>query len=639
LPGLDGLRALAVGAVLLFHADLGWMSGGFLGVDVFFVISGFLITALLLKERAESGTISFKRFWQRRARRLLPALYGMLIITTLVASLFYRSTLADLRSQLFAASTYWTNWYLIGAHHSYFAAVGRPPMLQHLWSLAVEEQFYLIWPLVLVGLLRAFHGRLKRVTIAIGVGALASALWMATLHQPLADPSRVYYGTDTRLSGLLLGAVLALFWQYGGLPGAYQARHSRGHAPLLDRLSLLALAGILACFFFMNQWQSGLYPGGLLVVSLLTLVVIAAVIHPRTQVLKRRLAHRNLVWMGKRSYGLYLWHWPIFVVTRPGIDVPFGTYPTLILRLALTFMAASLSYRYIEQPIRKGALGDWLAGLRQRQLVVGRRRVKVTRVAVFATVVIVAFVGYSLMAAKRPVSAAERSIRFAEKTEKAAASTSPSGSLASFSRTPAPDAPPTTLGPPPASTMDPKTMTVITDSVLLGARQTFIGDISAAGWQVDYRGHIAMTIPQEVQALRKPGPPLGSVVVVGLGYNTSWQRNRANFKAWSDQFDREAEDLLATLKQQGAKSILWVTLREPSASVIPRPAKAEFNSTAWYFPYVNERLHALQQRHPDLLLADWAAISNRPGITYDSIHLNPDGARLMTNLVRTTLGI
>jgi hypothetical protein len=404
---------------------------------------------------------------------------------------------------------------------------------------------------------------------------------------------------------------------------------------------VLALAGILGCFFLMNQWQSGLYPGGLLVVSLLTLVVIAAVIHPRTQVLKTRLAHRALVWTGKRSYGLYLWHWPIFVVTRPGIDVPFGPYPTLILRLGLTVTAASLSYRYIEQPIRKGVLGDWLAGLRDRQVVVGRRQVKVTRVAVFASTVIVAFVGYSLVAAKRPVSAAERSIRFAEKAGKAAAaSTSPSGSLASFSHTqPPPDSTPTTVGPTPASTMDPKTMTVITDSVLLGARQTFVGDLGTAGWQVDYRGHVAMTIPHEIQDLHKPGPVLGSVVVVGLGYNTSWQRNRANFKAWSDQFDREAENLLATLREQGAKSIVWVTLREPSASVVPRLAKAEFNSAAWYFPYVNERLHALQQRHPDLLLADWAAISNRPGITYDTIHLNPDGARLMTNLVRTTLGI
>jgi hypothetical protein len=273
----------------------------------------------------------------------------------------------------------------------------------------------------------------------------------------------------------------------------------------------------------------------------------------------------------------------------------------------------------------------------------------VTTVTAVAGGLVVAFVTYSLAAAKSPVSAAERSIRFAER----AASASPTGSLASFSRSPTPapapsgaNLPPTPGAPPPGAPpgsavpgIDTKTMTVVTDSVLLGARPAFVGELAAAGWQVDYRGHIAMTIPREIQELHKPGPPLGSIVVVGLGYNTSWQRNRANFTAWSDEFDRESENLLSTLKQLGARSVVWVTLREPSASVVPRAAKAEYNQSAWYFPYVNERLHALQQRHPDMLLADWAAISNRAGITYDSIHLNPDGAHLMTNLVRTTLGI
>jgi hypothetical protein len=252
--------------------------------------------------------------------------------------------------------------------------------------------------------------------------------------------------------------------------------------------------------------------------------------------------------------------------------------------------------------------------------------------------VVVTFLTYSLVSATQPVSAAERSIRLASQAP--APPSASHGSLASFSPTaPAPAAlAPATPAPAP-TLVGAKSMTVLTDSVLLGARQAFVGALSAAGWQVDYRGHVAMTLKQEIQDLRKATTPLGAAVVVGLGYNTSWQRNRANYKAWSDQFDRDAEDLITTVRQRGAQTIVWVTLREPSPDVIPRAGRAEYRQSAWYFPYVNERLHALQQRHPDVLLADWAAISNRPGITYDTIHLNPDGARLMINLVRTTLGI
>jgi hypothetical protein len=193
--------------------------------------------------------------------------------------------------------------------------------------------------------------------------------------------------------------------------------------------------------------------------------------------------------------------------------------------------------------------------------------------------------------------------------------------------------------PVPPEALAGKTMTVITDSVLLGAKQQFVSSLVGDGWQVDYRGQVSMTIKHVLQDLQKPGPPLGSIVVVGLGYNSSWQRNKANYPSWSAQFDGDADNLIATLKQLGAQAIVWVTLREPSPAVIPRLAKAEYNTDAWYFPYVNDRLRALQQRHPDLLLADWTSVSNRAGITFDAIHLNPDGARLMTGVIRSTLGI
>src|SRR5215217_1806010 len=216
-PGLDGLRAIAVMAVLLYHADLSWIPGGFLGVEVFFVISGYLITALLLAEWHQKGTINLKDFWLRRARRLLPALYVLLVVTLTFAVVFLPGEVAGLRADVIAAVGYVTNWFLIFGQESYFESVGRPSVLQHLWSLAVEEQFYLIWPIVLaVGLgFGATRLRRRRVLTVALVGAAASAVAMAIMYTPGVDPSRIYFGTDTRATGLLCGAALAFLWTPG----------------------------------------------------------------------------------------------------------------------------------------------------------------------------------------------------------------------------------------------------------------------------------------------------------------------------------------------------------------------------------------------------------------------------------------
>jgi peptidoglycan/LPS O-acetylase OafA/YrhL len=214
LPGLDGLRALAVIVVLLYHADLPWLPGGFLGVEVFFVISSYLITALLVAEWRQHGRIDLKAFWFRRARRLLLALYLLLAVTLAYAVVFLPEEVTGLRSDVIAALGYVTNWYLVFGHESYFEAIGRPSLLKHLWSLAVEEQFYLLWPPVLaVGLsMGARRWRERRVLLVALSGAAASAVLMGALYRPEADPSRLYFGTDTRATGLLMGAALALVW-------------------------------------------------------------------------------------------------------------------------------------------------------------------------------------------------------------------------------------------------------------------------------------------------------------------------------------------------------------------------------------------------------------------------------------------
>src|SRR5215203_2186902 len=284
-PGLDGLRALAVIAVLLYHADLSWIPGGFLGVEVFFVISGYLITALLLAEWHQKGTINLKDFWMRRARRLLPALYVLLVVSLAFAVVFLPGEVARLRDDVLAAFGYVTNWYLIFGHVSYFEAVGRPSLLQHLWSLAVEEQFYLLWPPVLALALAVGASRLRRrraLTVALA-GAVASAVAMALLYAPGVDPSRIYYGTDTRSTGLLCGAAVAFLWLPDDKYRPSETRHyrlelaTRGRfrrrwgwtAPLLlDVVGFAALGALVWFCLNLGEFQPFLYSGGFALVGI-----------------------------------------------------------------------------------------------------------------------------------------------------------------------------------------------------------------------------------------------------------------------------------------------------------------------------------------------------------------------------------
>ncbi len=356
-PGLDGLRALAVAGVVLYHAGVSWMPGGFLGVDVFFVLSGYLITSLLLAERRREGSVGFKAFWLRRARRLLPAVLLVIFVCLLAASTIARDDLARTRGDALASLVYLTNWHLIAASHSYFNAFGRPSLLQHLWSLAVEEQFYLFWPLVLLGSLKLVGRRWTIVLIVLL--ALASTVLMWSLYNPNQDPSRVYYGTDTRAATLLVGALLAFAWPLGGFRDEVSPRAAR----VLDGVGCVALLGVLAFFVRVQDYDPWLYRGGFLLIALCTAVLIAVVVHPASM-LGRALGTRTLRWLGVRSYGIYLWHWPVMMLTRPGIDVPWrGTF-VILTQIALTVALAALSYRYVEMPVRAGAaqrrLRAWL---------------------------------------------------------------------------------------------------------------------------------------------------------------------------------------------------------------------------------------------------------------------------------------
>lgn len=357
IAGLDGLRAFAVIAVLIYHAETNWLPGGFLGVELFFVISGFLITSGLLSEWRERGHIDLGRFWFRRARRLLPAVAVLLVATLAVSAAFLPEELAGLRADALASLGYVTNWYLIFDKQGYFESAGRPSLLKHLWSLAVEEQFYIVWPALLAVGLRWLKpvGTLGVVLLLSG-GSIAL---MSVLYHHGSDASRLYYGTDTRASGLLIGAALAFVWKPWALTEA--RRLVRWGLDVIGIATVLALGSL---FLHLDEFDGRLYTGGLGLVALLSATAIAVASHPGTQA-GRLLNLRPLRWIGVRSYSLYLWHWPVFALTRPQLDVQFDGVSLLLLRFGLTLLLACLSYELVEKPARSGAIGRAWQALRR----------------------------------------------------------------------------------------------------------------------------------------------------------------------------------------------------------------------------------------------------------------------------------
>jgi len=376
LPGLDGMRALAVVAVMIYHANPDWLKGGFLGVEVFFVISGYLITLLLISERARTSTVNITSFWVRRARRLLPALFAMLYLLTVWTSLFERAALGKLRGDVVAAFFYVSNWYQIWTGAGYTAANDFAP-LRHLWSLAVEEQFYLLWPIVMVFFLRGGVEKISGVSRWLFLAAVGVTLVTAVLYHPgpvgtpeitpeaywdifgrqISKADFLYLSTPTRASGLLLGAAFAMIWR----PVAIMRGNLRDKGRLLDVGAVLGMV-VLALL----MWNVGfigpdgtdpfLFRGGFFVTDLATLAVIAAVTHSRAYT-SRALSTPILLWIGTRSYGLYLYHWPIYQLIR-NIAGKHMKFHEFVVAMILTVIITELSYRYIETPIRKGTVRE-----------------------------------------------------------------------------------------------------------------------------------------------------------------------------------------------------------------------------------------------------------------------------------------
>jgi peptidoglycan/LPS O-acetylase OafA/YrhL len=345
MPGIDAMRALAVLAVFGYHAGLGWLPGGFLGVDVFFVISGYLITSLLLREFRGTGGIELGRFWIRRARRLLPAVGVLIAVAMIVSAIADPNKIDQTRGDALASLFYFANWHFIFAHTSYFEQFGRPSLFTHLWSLSVEEQFYLFWPIVFAAGMK-FFGR-GRLLLGVLAGAIASVILAWILFDPGHDASRVYYGTDTHAVGLLAGVALALVWS----PVEIRTHKSFGPlvGPILDALGVVALGYLILCFFHVHDYDLALWHGGYAWVAIATALLLAALAHPAAR-LGNIIGRPALLWLGLRSYSFYLWHWPVLVMTRPGVDIDLPRGILIPLQLIACLILADLSYRFVELP-------------------------------------------------------------------------------------------------------------------------------------------------------------------------------------------------------------------------------------------------------------------------------------------------
>ena len=599
-PGLDGIRAIAVLGVIAYHLDLGWASGGLLGVGVFFVLSGYLITDLLVAGIRKSGAGSFGRFWVRRARRLLPALFVMLLVTVAWATLFDRSQLPGLRGDILPAVFYYSNWWYIFHHVSYFAQYGPQSPLGHLWSLAIEEQFYLVWPFALLAALRWVRSR-RMLVIGSLVLAAGSAVEMALLFVPYTDPTRVYDGTDTRAFELLIGAALAFVWP-----------RTRRFAPITPRARTVlevaggaALAGVLVMYWQTGQYDPFVYRGGMVLLSVLTAILIAVCVHPGARV-GRALGVGPLRWIGERSYGMYLWSLPVIVLTTPQ-----GARESLLrdaLQVAGIVAAAALSWRFVEQPIRHGALTRRWRDLRDTwrrrdwaNLVPGTQAWTATGAVLAAT--LVSGLGLSGVISGAPaVPEATRSIlpprHHLERTSRTAPARDPVVTAAGergHGTLPAGDPTTTTV---PAGTG----VTVIGDSIMVDAapylRQMLPGAVIDA--QV---GQQLYEVQAEVPQLKRAGD-IGDELILELGTNGYYSVT-------------QLETLLRSLGPM--RRVVLVNTHET------RPWEQA----------VNQTIATVARSWPNTTMVNWYSLSaSTPQYFYpDGVHLDPQGAQYYASLL------
>ena len=614
LPGLDGLRAIAVVGVMIYHAHHDWLPGGYLGVEVFFVISGYLITLLLIGEHERTGHVDLRQFWTRRFRRLLPALYVMMTLVAVYIAAFYAVAREQTRGDFTGGIFYISNWYQIFVGQGYGASEAFVP-LRHLWSLAVEEQFYLIWPLVMMVVLRRARGRLPEVGAKLIAASVLIAIVVAWLYVPgsvatscggeftrgtwtvfgrcIAVNDMLYLGSFSRAGGLMLGAGFAMLWR----PVAIMRGPLRDKGRRLDVLAALGLAALVLFMFTMYLQDGGvynpwLYRGGFFFTGVATLMLIAAATHQGAGT-GNLLGNKVMLWIGTRSYGLYLYHWPVYQFIRKQANIQLSV-AQVVLAMAIALPITEASYRVIETPIRKGGVRATVSGLR------GDPRRLMGAVSV---VLLVALATFSLFSASpHCVGSVNCSLE--------ANAQGPDDTTPADSGVPVTTEPGVTLAPTTTVPKVPQKYVAIGESVMVGA----VNQLRGAGVFADAKENRGPEgVKNTVIKLRDAGDiGTGTSIVIQVGTNAPMDDN----------------DIAAIMAEvpDDAGTVSFMTLKA---------------DVAW-IPGNNELINALPTTYPHVQVIDWAARSAEVLLCADGIHITCGGsasARFYANLILANFGL
>jgi peptidoglycan/LPS O-acetylase OafA/YrhL len=561
IPAIDGLRAVAVLAVILYHLGFSWIPGGFLGVDLFFVISGYVITRLLLDSIQRSGGLDLRAFYLARAKRLLPPLVFMVVVTLTFISLWAPDTtkrfLIDTPFALFGGM----NWWLVFRELDYFEAIGRPPLLQHTWSLAVEAQFYLVWPLLLLAVLKKFGKR--RIPGAALLIATISGVTLMIVSLELdannaSEVSHIYFGTDTHSIGLFLGAALAVSWA----PMNFETSVSKKAQDFIDGIGIFGFLGILGTFLLIKESDPTLYRLAFPLAGIFGAAIICSIVHPASR-FAPFLCNKVLLWIGERSYAIYLWHWVIFQVTRPSVDLEGRTWALYLLRILIVFALADISLRLVELPIRSGAVSYWFKGMKYRT-----KRVRVRQQIAVALLSVVTITSISVISV-HAISVASKDAAALKK----ALDTSQEEPIATDNNTTG--------------------LWVAGDSVILGIRyelnsRTPISLINA---------RVGRQAPELIDVLTRDAAAMkDSTIIFNLGNNNVLT-------------SAQVESIFDLIKNQ--PKIIVVN------TAVPRPWKDSNN----------ELIATVASRYPQVNLIDWNQISSDHPEYFapDGVHLVPTG--------------
>jgi len=627
IPSLDGIRALSVLAVVIYHANKNWLPGGFLGVEVFFVISGYLITLLLLAEADAHGSVSLKQFWLRRARRLLPALWVVILGVIVFAALFQREILGTLRGDVVAALLYGFNWFQIWVGTSYFTSFEFVP-LRHLWSLAVEEQYYLVWPLVMLAVAKLGKRRLPIVGAMFVFLSVALAIYMAVVYksgtisnidetpeqfvglfgQQVSRADYLFLGTFTRAGGLLLGGALAIWWR----PWLLRNSRAMKNNKLFDFIGVVGLVSLGLMIWRFQTVIDGtdngtvgydlLFRGGFFLTDLASVVVIAAAVHPASKFFAMALGNPVLVWLGRRSYGFYLYHWPVFQFYRRFAGQGLTPYEFVVLVL-LSLALTELSYRHIETPVRQGAMSRWWADFRQPAYgeVLERRQRRLVLVAFAALLPMFGVVSLATAQVRLDEIAQNLSDNEANTVDILGGGKNESGAIGTAT---------TVVG---QSVTQPTSLDgqvidvlAIGDSVMLGAANV----LTRRGVTVDAIKSRPYRQALEIANFMKSVNRLGSVVIIHLGTNNTVD-------------EKTLDEIMVPLGD--VPLVLFVTVHVPS--------EVRQNTN-------NRRINELPSRYENVKVLDWFSIAEaHPEFLYsDKTHIRPEGQKVYADLIMQAIG-